>query len=105
MLLTPRLEHFNLDVQSEGLLAPQSDELPQVGDSGGRGRTPPIYYELTKNAAGVGAGEAQATRLPNVHHGGGGPRMSRSITILVGLILSQGKRRSIRAAAGYVTVH
>jgi hypothetical protein len=53
VLLSPRPEHFNLDAKSEGLPAPKSDEPSQMGDPGGRGRTPPIYYEPTKNAAGV----------------------------------------------------
>jgi hypothetical protein len=53
VLPSHRLEHSNLDAKSEDLPAPKSDELPQMGDPGGRGRTPPIYYEPTKYTAGV----------------------------------------------------
>ena len=45
----------------------KSDEPSQMGDPGGRGRTPPIYYEPTKHTAEV----EQATRLRNAHQGGG----------------------------------
>jgi len=53
VLLKPRPEHFNLDAKSEGLPPAKSDEPPQMGDPGSRGRTPPICYESTKHTAGV----------------------------------------------------
>ena len=53
MLLSPRPEHFNLDAKSEGLPAPKSDELSQMGDPGDRGRISLTYYEPTKHTAGV----------------------------------------------------
>ena len=53
LLLSPRLKHFNLDAKSEGLPAPKSDEPPQMGEPGGRGRTSPTYYEPTKHTPGA----------------------------------------------------
>ena len=52
VLLSHRPEHFNLDAKSEGLPARKSDEPPQMGDPGGRGQIPLIYYEPTKHIAG-----------------------------------------------------
>jgi hypothetical protein len=63
VLLSLRPEHFNLDAKSESLPAPKSDEPPQIGNPGGRGRTPPIYYESTKHTAEV----EQAKRRRRVH--------------------------------------
>ena len=37
----------------EGVQPQQSDEPPQMEDSAGLGQTPPLYYELTKQATGL----------------------------------------------------
>ena len=79
VLLSPRPEYFNLDAKSEdagNVREAWQTHVPSalgrfyLGDPGGRGRTPPIYYEPTKHTAGVEQAERRGLAYGTHTQGG-----------------------------------